>query len=462
MIWSFFSSVKLTIVLLIIMAIVSILGTLIPQEQGAREFARTLSPAMFRVFAALDLFDMYHSPWFRVLIGCLSLNLVICSVDRFPGTWRRFRTQPKPDRGKPFEDLPEERSFLLQGTLQETAGRIDRHLQSRYSKVRKKEAIPHYFFSGEKGRYAHFGVYLVHLSVLLILIGALVGSFFGFEAYVNIVEGEQINKVMLRKTMKPLRLDFDVRCDSFTVDFYKNGSPKEYRSELSFSVNEKEVQKKSVLVNHPTEFMGVTFYQASYGTTPGKLVRLKISRSPVETAVWNMEVEAGKPVSLPGGEGKFRVIDVRGDIMNVGPAVLISLMPDQGPEAKFWVFKDQEAARKRLPGPMLKSPKFNPSAFKPYTFFLEGVGTRYYTGLQVSRDPGVWIVWIGFFVMVAGLFVTFYTSHRRIWVRASRAGQGITIRVAGTSSKNPVGLERELEHLTNDLKGLFGKKEQKA
>ena len=66
---------------------------------------------------------------------------------------------------------------------------------------------------------------------------------------------------------------------------------------------------------------------------------------------------------------------------------------------------------------MLASPKFNPSVFKPYTFSLIGLQTRYYTGLQANRDPGVSIVWAGCFMMIAGLFVSFFLSHKRIWVR---------------------------------------------
>ena len=457
-IWGFFSTVKLTIVLLIILAIVSILGTLVPQEQGAAEFARRLNPAMLQIFTSLDLFDMYHSIWFRVLIGCLAMNLIICSIDRFPATWKRFSTRPEPDRTKPFDNLPPEQSFLVQGTLEETANRVNKLLQSRYKKIRKKEVDANGFFYGEKGGYSNFGVYLVHLSVLLILVGSLAGSFFGFDAYVNILEGEQIDTVMLRKTMNPLKLEFTVRCDKFTVEFYENGAPKEYRSDLSFIVGGKVVEKKNLLVNHPAEFMGVTFYQASYGSAPGKTVRLKISRSTAEPTVTDMKVEAGKPIALPGGEGKFKVIDVREDIMKMGQAVLISVQPDQGKPVDFWVFKQGKMALKMLPEPMLKSPKFNPSAFKPYTFFLDGLETKFYTGLQVNRDPGVSIVWIGCFLMIAGLFVTFFLSHNRIWVHLLKTDKGVKISAAGTANRNPVGLERELEHLTRDLKGLFGKK----
>jgi len=107
---------------------------------------------------------------------------------------------------------------------------------------------------------------------------------------------------------------------------------------------------------------------------------------------------------------------------------------------------------------MLQSPKFNPSAFEPYTFFLEGLETSYYTGLQVNRDPGVPIVWAGCFLIIAGFFITFFTSHMRMWIRVSEEKQETTISVAGTTNRNPVVLERELIRLTNDLKSLLGEK----
>ena len=92
-IWKFFSSVKLTFFLLIILAIASILGTVIPQRgQGAMEFARNLSPEMFRFMSSLNLFDMYHSLWFRLILVCLTLNLIVCSIDRFPTAWKRLKT----------------------------------------------------------------------------------------------------------------------------------------------------------------------------------------------------------------------------------------------------------------------------------------------------------------------------------------------------------------------------------
>ena len=458
-IWSFFSSVKLAITLLIVLAITSIVGTVIPQAEGAREFAMGLNPQLFRIFNFLGLFDMYHSLWFRLLMGLLSFNLVICSIARFPGVWKRFRMLPRPDRTKPFEGLLPERSFTAEGALKGISDNVSRFLMGRYKNIRVKEGEDTHYFYADKGRYSYFGVYMVHLSVLFILIGALLGSFLGVEAYVNIPEGEGIDSVHLRKGEGHLELGFEVRCDKFFADFYESGAPKEYRSELTFLENGKEVEKRRLLVNHPVTFKGMTFYQSSYGTTPAKEVRLKIARHRSDNETTDIQVEVGKPFQLPGGEGQFQVTKVDGDLMGVlGPAAHILLTPNQGEDARIWVFQDPERARKQLPDKMRQLSILNASSFEPYTFYLERLEMGYYTGLQVNRDPGVPIVWAGCFLMVAGFFVTFFTSHRRIWVRALQGKTGIKIDVAGTANKNPVGLQRELDDLTNSLRTLFNKK----
>lgn len=456
--WEFLSSVKLSIVLLILLAIISILGTLIPQGQGAVEFAETLSPAMFRFLSTLQLFDMYNAPWFRLLIAFLALNLIVCSINRFPTTWKRFSAKPAPDRSKPFENSTPDDCLEINLSGHQAANRVEKILKSGYKSVRQKSMGADHFFYGEKGNFSHFGVYVVHLSVLLILMGGLVGSFFGFEAYVNILEGEKTNRIMIRKTMKPLKLGFEIRCDKFSVEFYKTGAPKEFKSILTFLVNGKAVQKSNLLVNHPVEFGGITFYQASYGSVAGKEVALAIQRKSNAATSTEMMVKGDKNYPLPGGEGTFKVVDMRNDIMNLGPAVLISIQPKTGDRIEFWVFKDHVAVQKKLPPPMLASPKFNPEAFTPYRFSLMGLKTLYYTGLQANRDPGVPIVWAGCFLMVSGLFMTFFMSHKRMWVRILEQGEKVKIEVAGTTNKNPVGLQKERLHLILNLQKEFHKK----
>ena len=460
-IWRFFSSVKLTILILVILAAVSIFGTVIPQRESAMEFARGLSPSAFKVYSMLGLFDVYHASWFLVLLGCLALNLVVCSIDRFPGAWKRFNARPKVDRDGLFNNLPPERFITASPAISAASDRVGGLLRSRFKSLREKDAGNTVYFYGDKGRYAHFGVYLVHLSVLLILVGGIVGSLFGFEAFVNIVEGERTDTVQLRTGSRELKLDFDVRCNTFSVEFYENGSPKEYRSNLSFMVNGKEAAKADALVNHPVRFNGITFYQSSYGRVSTGRAHLKITRGEgAARAPVYMDMEAGKSMPLPGKEGHVTLLDARGDFMRMGPAVLLGIRPEEGDETRIWVFQGWQRIAKQFPGFLHQFPKLNPSAFAPYTFYLEDLETKYYTGLQVNKDPGVNIVWLGCFLMVTGFILTFFTSHRRTWVRLSAHGKGTRIGVAGMSSKNPVGLERELERLVRDITHLFSESER--
>jgi len=459
--WRFFCSVRLTIVLLIILALVSIVGTLIPQQQGTMAFAKHLRPGTLKIFLFFDLFDIYHAVWFRFLIGILTLNLIICSINRFPGIWKRFSALPRPDRQKPFEDLSDELTIAIPGQTGTITKSVERFFQKRYKRVRGKLSGNIHYFYGERGRFAHFGFYLVHLSILIILVGAIVGSLFGFEAYVNIVQGGETDFVSRAKNMDRLPLGFTVRCDRFTVDFYENGTPKEYRSDLTFVADGKVLEKKSVLVNHPAHFRGITFYQANYGTVVGDQARLKIVKKISEPATSVVDVKKGDLTSLPGSESRFQVADIRENFMNMGPAVLIYVQPARGQEMSFWVFRDQEDIEKRFPGLTQKFSKLNPSAFKPYTFIIEKLDTRYYTGLQVAKDPGVPLVWIGCFLMVGGFFVTFFMSHRRIWIRVMPTDKDTQVSVAGSASKNPVGLERELEHLSRSLEHYLLRKERK-
>ncbi|MCG6881645.1 MAG: cytochrome c biogenesis protein ResB [Deltaproteobacteria bacterium] len=454
-VWRFLSTVKLTIVLLILLAIVSILGTLIPQGQESVEFARSLDPAMLRFLSTLQLFDMYNAPWFRLIIAFLALNLIVCSINRFPTTWKRFTSKPAPDRKKPFENGDLEDRFQVHFSADEAASRVEKIFKSAYKTVRRKTGGGNHYFCGDKGRFSYFGVYVVHLSVLLILMGSLLGSFFGFEAFANILEGEKTDRIFIRKTMKPLKLNFDVRCDKFSVDFYKTGAPKEFKSILTFLVDGKPVRTSDLLVNHPVTFGGVTFYQASYGSVAGKELQLRIVRKSGEPKSWDMTVKGETDYPLPGGDGTFKVVDMRNDIMGLGPAALILVQPKTGKPMDFWVFKDHAAVQKKLPAPMLASAKFNAEAFSPYRFSLSGLKSLYYTGLQANKDPGVPIVWAGCFLMVTGLFVTFFLSHKRLWVHVVSEGADARIQVAGTTNKNPVGLETERRSLIQKLKNEF-------
>ncbi len=450
---SFLSSLKLTIALLIIIAVASILGTVIPQQYGGGEAFRHLSPGLVKAFRSLQLFDMYHSVWFIILMGLLSLNLITCSLNRFPTSWKLFKKIPSLDRGKPFEKLSPDRILVIEGKPHEVIGRGENLLKKRYKRVRKKDTANSTVFYGEKGTYSHFGVYVIHLSILIIIAGAIISSLLGFNAYVNIAEGESTNTVYLGRQKGIKKLDFTVRCDKFSIALYKNGMPKEYRSNLSFLKDNNVIFQGPLLVNHPITVNGIRFYQASYGTIPGDQVYLTIKKGNDEEII--RKVRLKDSFYLKEKNAKLTILRIEENLMSMGPAVLINIQSPEG-TMRFWAFEHIEKIKDRIPGLFKKVPKFNPGLFKPYYFTLNRIEKKYYTGLQLSRDPGVSTVAIGSFFIIIGFFITFFSSHKRLWVRVDEQEGKSRISVAATSNKDPVGLKREIEHLLRHFSYMRG------
>jgi cytochrome c biogenesis protein len=449
-IWDTLSSIRITLILLIILAITSIFGTLIPQQEESIKFAQGLSPGLAQMLSSLQVFDMYHSVWFRLIIFLLSVNLIVCSIERFPVTLKLFRLTPSPDRSKVFEEAAPRTILLTNAAVEETSSRLQEYLRGRFNNLIVKESGNTAFIYCDKRRFSLFFVYLVHLSVLFILIGAIIGSIFGFNAYVNIPEGGSIDSVVITNgdLHSHKELGFSVQCNKFLVDYYDNGVPKEYRSDLSFIVKGKESLRGNLLVNHPIKFMGVTFYQSSYGAVPGNKIRIKAINDDKGAEETMIEAEVGKSVMLPDNKGELTVSNIRDEMS----AALIVIKSQGGEETPIWLFKNRDMMMKMAPDMFKQSAKFNPSIYRPYTFSLDEIESVAYTGLQVNRDPGVQLVFIGFIMIITGLFFTFFTSHRKFWIRVTAEKGDVKISLAGMSSKNPVAMEREIDRLLLRLK----------
>ena len=78
---------------------------------------------------------------------------------------------------------------------------------------------------------------------------------------------------------------------------------------------------------------------------------------------------------------------------------------------------------------------------------------RYYSGLEINKDPGVWVVYSGFILMIIGCFITFFMSHQQICIQVRNKGKKSRVTVMGTANKNKIGMQRRMkkmaEHLAN-------------
>jgi cytochrome c biogenesis protein len=447
-VWSFFSSVRLTLFLLILIALAAILGTVIPQQDAAKDAVQKLPPALAGALNVLQLHDLYRSPWFLLLMGLLTVNLVVCSLNRLPASLRLYRRQPEPDRPGLYEELPPERVLVAEGTVEDEAARMEHILKKAFGNTEAKKTDQAAYFRAHKGAWSYFGVYVIHAGVLVIILGAVIGSILGFDGYVNIPEGGSADRIELRGGKGVMELGFDVKCDDFNVEFYDSGMPKLYRSDLSFLKGGENRAKGVLMVNHPLEFEGIRFYQSSYGSVPGEAV-LKITKKDEQVV---KRARQGESFTIDGGKAKVEILRIEGNLMRMGPAAKVGITA--GDKAlSFWVFKFIDAIEEQNPGITKQIPQFNAGLYRPYWFALDGIETSFYTGLKVTRDPGVPVVGVGAFLLVAGFLLTFFSSHRQVFVRLDKKHGKTRVCIAGRCNRDPVKLDREIERIIGSHKG---------
>jgi cytochrome c biogenesis protein len=451
----FFISVRLTIVLLGAIALGALLGTIIPQQEAAGGFAARLHPALLAVFQAFQFFDVYHSAWFILLLVLLSVNLIACSLDRFPVAWRQFRSGAAPDGTERLADLPPERIVATDRPAAEEASRLEALLRKRCGRVQKVETTQGFVLASGKGAFSRFGVFVVHLGVLMLIAGGLAGAIFGIRGYIEIAEGDTANTIRFRDGRPAQPLPFSIRCDRFTVEYYENGAPKVFRSDLTFIRDGKPVRQGALLVNHPISFGGLRFYQASYGVLPGSRLTLSYIRGNGKTI--ERETNVGETFDLPQAEGRVEVLRVENDLMRMGPAVKLSVTSTRE-NVRFWVFQNIERINKANPGILEQVPMMNPALFAPYLFSMQKKGERFYTVLQAARDPGVPLVAGGAALLFVGLMTTFFFSHRRFRIILEEEKGQSRIGLAGSSNRDPVGLEKEIDQMLAEI----GKTEERS
>ena len=439
-IWDFFSSVKLTIVLLLSLAATSIVGTLIPQNEDPAAYFKAFGQYLFQLFNILDLFDMYHSWWFQLLLILLTINIIVCSVDRMSSNRRILFVK------KPSFKLPRFRSIKRKEKFDDN--RSPEQLKDIYQKFVSR----HFHFShiepteqgfaifGEKGRWTRFGVYTVHFSVVLLLVGGLIGSIFGFDGFVNIPEGESTQRVQLRNSAEVVTLGFEIRCEDFDVSFYDTGAPKEFRSSLTILEQGRPVLKKDIIVNDPLTYKGIRIYQSSYGSIPSNEWILSFT-SRKSGKVYTQKTSVGQPVEIPEKLGSFVIRDLVRSFKfkghDVGDAMIGILTPVDGDPVEV-----------ALP---LRFPSFDKMRKGDVQIAAVENVSRFYTGLQVNRDPGVWVVYCGFILMIIGCYITFFMSHQQICIELVRAGKKAEVIVAGTANKNKTGIQTKINGFANKL-----------
>jgi cytochrome c biogenesis protein len=459
--WRFLASLKLTVAVLLCLAVLSIIGTVIPQNASAQAYLQHYGPFAYQVFVLLDIIDMYHSWWFVGLLLVLVVNIIVCSIDRLEATWKViFEKNPRFELAQ-YRNRKNRIELRAQAPAKTLKAAVERWVSKRFRYCRVMPVDNGFVVTAERGRWTRIGVYGVHLSIVVLLLGGLLGSKFGFDGFVKIAEGESADTISLNASGRQMRLPFTIRCDDFNVQFYEGGQrPKEFRSSLAIMENDHEVLRREILVNDPLYFKGIGIYQSSYerldpeaGSAPQTLppgAEIELTFQSVESGIVYTRVASLEvPVTIPEGLGVFTLqrFDPKAKFqsMDLGPALIGSLSSPPG-----------AAKSVTLPLRFAKFDAMRGGAVIISATIKNAVShqERYATGLQVVYDPGVWVVYAGFILMIAGCMVVFFMSHQQVVVEVTDCEMGAVVMVAGKSNKNKVGLEYKLQRMSKQLAQL--------
>ena len=432
------ASVTLAIFLLIILAMTSIVGTVVLQKGRPEQYLNEYGSGVYRLFQALALDDMYRSWWFLTLIALLLINTTLCSVKRFPRAWRLMTKSPDVLDESLFKRM-KFRGSVRRGVSPEEAQEIvGELLAERFGKFRENRDEEAVTFFVDRGWYGRMGAYIVHLSILLLAVGAVYGGAIGFKGFLPIVEGQTVNRVPLRGRNAAIKLPFDIRCDNFQVVYYPGTQqPKDYYSDLVVIRDGKEVQKKRIEVNHPLIVDGIYVYQSSYGVDQSSTMTLDVLDPSGKVAAPPVTVAAGQPFNVIGDSSTYGIQQILPSYIGGRPAVQMSRIAAGGRQDFF--VSMAAADRDKLRG-------------GPVYFRIRDANIREYTGLQVAWDPGVPLVWVACTVMILGLYIAFFVPHRRVWLRVELDPENTAVLMAGSTNRNPASFEKEFDSALAALK----------
>ncbi len=451
-------AVRTGIILLIITAIVSAAGTLILQRPltGPEEMERAYSPQVLRVLDALGLTDVYHAWWFALLLGLVALSIIFVSIERFPKAWRYYARPYRRTEPHFRAALPTKKQIPIQdaeAALNATE-RAMKKLGLDPERIVEHDEVSLY---AEKSRFAVMAVYVVHASLLLIFLGGIVDAVWGYKGFVELIPGDPAVQQIQSREGGTRTLPFALRCDAagredYTGDF--QGMPKQWWSKLTVLEDGKEVLHQQITVNEPLVYQGIRFYQSDFGPSDRvKNIVLGIG-SKSDKTVQTVNLGMNAPTQLAGGT-TLKVLRFIPDAYRQDNGEVYQRSRSlQNPAAQIEI-KTPEG--KTQPAWLLWGEVTDPGKAFPFAFQMSDLKMIDQSGLQVSHEPGQWLVWAGCLLMGAGLMISFYLLHVRYWAVPVLDKEGhLVLWIGGAANKNREAFEHRFRNLTEAIEKELG------
>ncbi len=413
------SSLKIAIGLLLVIAITSSLGTIIPQGESRETYISIYKDNHWLgIFSGeniiqLQLNHIYTSSWFLSLLIWLGFSLMICSFRRQIPSLKAAMKWIDYTEPKQISKLAISKTINSQD-IENRLIDIAKYLQDNGWEVRKNERR----LSARKGVIGKFGPPLVHIGLVLLMIGSVWGALFGETLERFLTAGNSIE--FLNKKGES---ELEMILDNFQIDRDPLGRAEQFRSNLKIkNTNEKELLTREVSVNHPLRYKGLTIYQADWALS--EII---------------LQIDNSNPVKLPlksfpelGQEIWGLVLPTKIDGSN---PILLSVSKEDGPIKIF----NQDGLPLASIRPGDKAKIINGIPLKVLKLFPS-------SGLLIKRDPGVPIVYTSFAITLLGGSLSILAT-RKFWAIIDPNKR--SIHIGGLCNRNPSGLANELNLLTN-------------
>jgi cytochrome c biogenesis protein len=453
----FFSSIKLAMFLFIVLAITATIGTVIQQGERPEVYIKEYGEEAYRWFLRLGFTDVYHTWWFSSLLGLLCVNSLTCFYKRFPAVWRSMQ-QDKVNVAVPFiKGLKYTADIPVSGNKEAVADRLVGELAERGYKVLAKNEPQAVTLYATKGILGRVGAHMAHLSATVIVLGGLIGSYWGFQEFGVCLEGQ---------TYHIPKGSFDLRIDKFWIDYHENGAVKSYNSTLTVLEGGNAVTSKTITVNDPLVHKGIWFYQSSYGDAwdQVEVARVNVKEKDTDKILGTVDLEWKKEATIDNLGLKLVMTDFVADfgfnstekkvysksIEHSNPAIRLAISEGRPGKALPASAKTVQAS----PWIFYHYPDLFDIQGSKYRFELVGYQPKKFTGLQITKDPGVKIVWVGSTMIVVGITLSSFIFHRRLWAKLVPEQGGVRIHIGGNSHKSQIDFQKEFRQLIQQLGSL--------
>ncbi|MFC8583977.1 cytochrome c biogenesis protein ResB [Streptomyces sp. NPDC057217] len=489
--WRQLTSMRVALILLFLLSLGAVPGSLVPQnsadEMKVQAF-KDAHPALTPLYEKLQFFDVYGSVWFSAIYILLFVSLIGCIV---PRSWQ-FVGQL---RGRP-PGAPRRLDRLPAYTTWRTAAGPEEAREAALALLRKRRFRAHRAgdaVAAEKGYLREAGNLAFHVALIVMLVAFAWGQLFKSEGGKLIVEGDGFSNTLTQyddfKSGSQFGTDelepFSFRLDSFTGTYEKSGpqrgTPRTFEAAVTYSRGGAD-RKAVIRVNEPLKVGDSKVYLIAHGYAPVVTVKDGRGKTVFHGAVPLLPIDnnvtsTGAIKVMDGYRDKngkkeqlgFQAFFVptfagagQGTMFSQFPALDFPVMALTGfhgdlrvnsglpqnvyqlDKSKMTQFKDasgNKLAQRLLPGETMTLPDGAGSI----TFEKD---VKEWASFQVSQQPGNGLALAGAIAAIAGLTGSLFIQRRRIWVRAVRGEDGVTVvEMAGLGRSESAKLPEELADL---------------